>query len=244
MTDNTTVPTTEEMNLYYEAYYGSPVPLSQVPNIQNPFLDMVKTMKADIMNHLIHAGNTEVKAGILEGLSYLCSTGQNNYPDLYLRNPHHAKEAFKYAIAATTGKPLKRELITPKEQTDAIQREQEATREMIDESNQRAEEQASERDSISAPLYKEYNRTKQMLIMNGESTHESKIGAYRALLGTWEYQGGVDYFVVGWKIPHEEEIYDEPEVIDMMNAHHALRGMGRQGPTQMRVNDKAWEGLK
>ena len=23
MTDNTTVPTTEEMNLYYEAYYGS-----------------------------------------------------------------------------------------------------------------------------------------------------------------------------------------------------------------------------
>ena len=68
-----------------------------------------------------------------------------------------------------------------------------------------------------------------MLIMNGESTHESKIGAYRALLGTWEYQGGVDYFVVGWKIPHEEEIYDEPEVIDMMNAHHALRGMGPAG---------------
>ena len=244
MTENTNDNTADEMNLYYEAYYGSPIPASQVPNIKKPFLNMVKTMKADIMNHLTQASDTEVLAGILEGLSYLCSTGQNNYPDLYVRNPNHAKEAFKYAIAATTGKPLKRELITPKEQTDAIQREQEATREMIDESNRVAEEQASERDSISAPLFKEYNRTKQILIMNGESTHDSKIGAYRALLGTWEPQGGVDYFVVGWKIPHEEKIYDEQEVIDMMNAHHALRGMGRQGPTQLRVNGKAWEGLR
>ena len=240
MNDNTN----DEMNLYYETYYGSPVPLSQVPNIENPFLNMVKTMKADILNHLIHAGNMEVKAGILEGLSYLCSTGQNNYPDLYVRNPNHAKEAFKYAIAATTGKPLKRELITPKEQTDAIQREQEATREMIDESNRVAEEQASERDSISAPLYKEYNRVKQILIMNGDSTHNAKIGAYRALLGTWRDQGGVDYYVVGMKIPKGEEIWDEQEVIDMMNAHHDLRSMERQGPSQLRTNGKPWEGLK
>ena len=244
MTDNTTVPTTEEMNLYYETYYGSPIPASQVPNIQNPFLDMVKTLKADIMNHLVHAGNTEVKAGILEGLSYLCSTGQNNYPDLYLRNPHHAKEAFKYAIAATTGKPLKRELITPKEQTDAVRRDQEATTAMIEESNRVAEETASDLDSVSAPLYKEYHRVKQILIMNGDSTHDAKIGAYRALLGTWEYQGGSDYYVVAMRLPEDEKIYDEQEVIDMMNAHPVLRGMNRQGPTTMLLNGKAWEGLK
>ena len=39
MTDNTTVPTTEEMNLYYEAYYGSPVPLSQVPEYRETFFE-------------------------------------------------------------------------------------------------------------------------------------------------------------------------------------------------------------
>ena len=103
------------------------------------------------------------------------------------------------------GKPLKRELTTAKEQADATRREQDATREMIEESNRVAEEQASERDSISAPLYKEYNRVKQILIMNGDSTHNAKIGAYRALLGTWRDQGGVDYYVVGMKIPKGEE---------------------------------------
>ena len=234
----------DKMDLYYETYYGSPIPASQVPNIQKPFLNMVKTLKADIMNHLTQASDTEVKAGVLEGLSYLCSTGENNYPDLYLRNPNHAKEAFKYAIAATTGKPLKRELTTAKEQADATRREQEATREMIEESNQRAEDMDKERDSVSAPLYKEYNRVKQILINNGQSTHDAKIGAYRALLGTWEYQGGVDYYIVGMKIPQGEEIYDEQEVIDMMNDHHLLRGMGREGPSQLRVNGKAWGGLK
>ena len=244
MTENTNDNTTDEMNLYYEAYYGSPIPASQVPNIKKPFLNMVKTMKADIMNHLIHAGNTEVTAGVLEGLSYLCSTGQNNYPDLYVRNPNHAKEAFKYAIAATTGKPLKRELTTSKEQADATRREQDATREMIEESNRVAKETASDLDSISAPLYKEYHRVKQILIMNGDSTHDAKIGAYRALLGTWEYQGGSDYYVVAMRLPEDEKIYDTQEVIDMMNAHQLLRGMNRQGPTAMLLNGKAWEGLR
>ena len=185
------------MSLYYEAYYGSPIPASQVPNIQKSFLNMVETLKADIMNHLTEATNIEVKAGILEGLSYLCSTGENNYPDLYVRNPNHAKEAFKYAIAATTGKPLRRELTTPKEQADATRREQDATREMIEESNRAAKEQGEEKDRVSAPLYKEYNRVKQILIMNGDSTHDAKIGAFRALLGTWEYQGGSESFGYG-----------------------------------------------
>ena len=239
MSDNS-----DKITQYFEAYYGTPVPLSKADILREPFVLMINTIQADIENHIPNAEPSAVKEGLLEALRYMNSTGHLSTPRLYLTDTRVATDAFRYAIAAANGKPLKRELITPKEQTDAVRREQEATSAMIDESNQRAEEQASERDSISAPLYKEYNRTKQMLIMNGESTHESKIGAYRALLGTWEYQGGVDYFVVGWKIPHEEEIYDEPEVIDMMNAHHALRGMGRQGPTQMRVNDKAWEGLK
>ena len=234
----------DKMSLYYEAYYGSPIPASQVPNIQKSFLNMVETLKADIMNHLTEATNIEVKAGILEGLSYLCSTGENNYPDLYVRNPNHAKEAFKYAIAATTGKPIRRELITPKEQADATRRELEATRVAIDESNRAAKEQGEEKDRVSAPLYKEYNRVKQILIMNGDSTHDAKIGAFRALLGTWEYQGGSDHLVMGWTLTTEEGIRDEQEVIDMMNAHNVLRGMNRQGPSQLRTNGKPWKGLR
>ena len=41
--------------------------------------------------------------------------------------------------------------------------------------------------------------------MNGESTHDAKIGAYRALLGTWEYQGGSDYYVVAMRLPRGRE---------------------------------------
>ena len=234
----------DKITQYFEAYYGTPVPLSKANILREPFVKMINMIQADIENHIPHASKDAVKDGLLEAMRYMNTTGQLDTPSLYVKDTRIATETFRYAIAATTGKPLKRELTTPKEQADATRREQEATRAMIEESNQRAEGMDKERDSISAPLYKEYNRVKQMLIMNGDSTHEAKIGAYRALLGTWENQGGIDIYIMGWKIPVEEGIYDEQEVIDMMNAHHKLRDMGREGPSQLRVNGKAWGGLK
>ena len=234
----------DKITQYFEAYYGTPVPLSKANVLREPFVKMINTIQADIENHIPHASKDAVKDGLLEAMRYMNTTGQLDTPSLYVKDTRIATETFRYAIAAAEGKPLKRELTTAKEQADATRREQEATSAMIEESNRVAEEQASERDSISAPLYKEYNRVKQILINNGQSTHDAKIGAYRALLGTWEYQGGVDYYIVGMKIPQGEEIYDEQEVIDMMNAHHLLRGMNRRGPSQLRVNGKAWGGLR
>ena len=52
----------DKMSLYYEAYFGTPIPASQVSNIQKPFLNMVGTLKADIMNYLPHASDPEVKS--------------------------------------------------------------------------------------------------------------------------------------------------------------------------------------
>ena len=232
----------DKMTQYFEAYYGTPVPVSKAKILRERFVTMANTIQADIENHIPHASKDAVKLGLLEAMRYMNSTGKLDTPSLYISDTRIATEAFRYAIAAAEGKPIRRELTTPKEQADATRREQEATTAMIEESNRVAEDE--ERDSISSPLYKEYNRVKQILIMNGKSTHDAKIGAYRALLTTWEPQGGADYFYVGWDIPHEEEIYDEQEVIDMMNAHPSLRDMGRQGPTQMLLNGKAWEGLR
>ena len=239
MSDNS-----DKITQYFEAYYGTPVPLSKADILREPFVLMINTIQADIENHIPNAEPSAVKEGLLEALRYMNSTGHLSTPRLYLTDTRVATDAFRYAIAAANGKPLKRELITPKEQTDAVRRDQEATTAMIEESNRVAEETASDLDSVSAPLYKEYHRVKQILIMNGESTHDAKIGAYRALLGTWEYQGGSDYYVVAMRLPEDEKIYDEQEVIDMMNAHPVLRGMNRQGPTTMLLNGKAWEGLK
>ena len=232
----------DKMTQYFEAYYGTPVPLSKVNVLQDRFTKMILMVQTDIENHIPHASKDAVKAGLLEAMRYMNSTGKLDTPSLYISDTRIATEAFRYAIAAAEGNPIRRELTTPKEQADATQREQKATRAMIEESNRAAKEKGEEKDSVSAPLYKEYNRVKQILIMNGDSTHDAKIGAYRALLGTWECKGGVDYLVIGWTLTAEEGIRDEQEVIDMMNAHHALRGMKRQGPSQLRTNGKPWEG--
>ena len=234
----------DKITQYFEAYYGTPVPLSKANILREPFVKMINMIQADIENHIPHASKDAVKDGLLEAMRYMNTTGQLDTPSLYVKDTRIATEAFRYAIAAANGKPLKRELITPKEQADATRREQEATREMIEESNRAAKEQAEGKDSVSAPLYKEYNRVKQMLIMNGDSTRDAKIGAYRALLGTWENQGGADIFVMGWTLTTEEGIRDEQEVIDMMNNHPHLSFMNRQGPSQLLTNGKAWEGPK
>ena len=60
-----------------------------------------------------------------------CSTGENNYPDLYVSQsliPVSQLKPFAMRLLLLTGKPLRRELTTPKEQADATRREQEATR--------------------------------------------------------------------------------------------------------------------
>ena len=234
----------DKMTQYFEAYYGTPVPLSKVNVLQDRFTKMILMIQTDIENHIPHASKDVVKAGLIEALCYMNSTGKLDTPSLYTTDTRVATEAFRYAIAAAEGKPIRRELISPKEQADATRREQEATRAAIDESNRAAKEQAEEKDSVSAPLFKEYNRVKQILIMNGDSTRDAKIGAYRALLGTWENQGGADIFAMGWTLTTEEGIRDEQEVIDMMNNHPHLSFMNRQGPSQLLTNGKAWKGLK
>ena len=233
----------DKMTQYFEAYYGTPIPLSKVNVLQDRFTKMILMIQTDIENHIPHASKDAVKAGLLEAMRYMNSTGKLDTPSLYITDTRVATEAFRYAIAAAEGKPIRRELITPKEQADATRREQEATRAMIEESNQRAEGLDEGRDSITSPLYKEYNRTKRILIDNGQSALEAKVGAYRALLGVWEPSRDHSYYIVGMKIPQEEGIDQEQEVIDMMNAHSLLKNL-EPGPKRMLVNGKAWEGLK
>ena len=234
----------DKMTEYYEAYYGAPIPLSQANRIEKTFTEMVKTIKADIENHIPSAETSAVKAGIIEALLVLNASGDVNSPDLYLRSQNHANTAFRYAIAAANGKPLKRER-TPKEAAAALAYEREATKAAIDAQRKEDEEMAKtleERSPISASIHRYYNSAKSNLIMNGENDSSAKVKAYIALLDWWENQGGVDYYIVAWKIPHEQGIYDTQEVIDAQNAHYALPN--REGPTRMRVNGKKWDGLK
>jgi len=239
--------TYEEMCIYYESYYGAPVPLSQANQIKKQFMKMVKTIKADIENHIPQAGKSAVKAGILEALLYLQSTGDVRSPDLYLRNVNHANEAFKYAVAVTNGKPLRRDR-TPQEITASLEHERQATLEALEESRRETEAEAKkleERSPFTANLLREYHKCKRIHIENGFSTRDAKIHAYTSMLNIWEPQGGYDYYFVFWTIPHGEGIYDEQEVIDAYNNHYLNQGHYQRtaGENRMRVNGKAWGGL-
>ena len=118
----------DKMTQYFEAYYGTPVPLSKVNVLQDRFTKMILMIQTDIENHIPHASKDVVKEGLIEALCYMNSTGKLDTPSLYITDTRVATEAFRYAIAAAEGKPIRRELTTPKEQADATRREQEATR--------------------------------------------------------------------------------------------------------------------
>ena len=230
----------DKMTEYYEAYYGAPIPLSQANRIEKTFTEMVKTIKADIENHIPSAETSAVKAGILEALLVLNASGDVTSPDLYLRSQNHANTAFRYAIAATNGKPLKRER-TPKEAAAAVAYERESTKAAIEEERKADEARAKERSPISASIYRYYNSAKNNLVMNGENGSSAKVKAYIALLDWWECQYGSDMYIVHMQIPTAEGIYDLPEVIEAQNAHPRLPN--REGPSRMRLNGNKWTGL-
>ena len=166
----------DKMAQYFDAYYGTPIPASQANVIREPFVKMVQTIQTDIENHIPHASKDAVKEGLLEAMRYMHSTGQVDTPTLYLRNAQVSTEAFRYAIAATNGKPLKRQR-SAKENADALKREREATQAMLDEEEEIAKEKVKRHEKLSpiaTELYREYHKIKSIYAKNGEEPREAK----------------------------------------------------------------------
>ena len=245
----------DKMSQYYEAYYGTPIPASQSQVIHKPFSNMVCTLIDDINDLLPDASEEMRKEGILEALRYMNSTGETHIPDVYVRNTRIATEAFRFAIAAAKGKPIRRER-TPKEVQDAIDRQKESVRNAIDEyqaSDAEIKQRLATRDKVASEVYEWYKSQKYSLIKAGigaDETHEAKqikgedyrhepteakVRAYELLLDQWHSQGGIDYYVVAMQIPTEEGIYDHPRVIEANNKHPHLRD---RKPSQLRVYGK------
>ena len=234
----------DKMTQYFEAYYGTPIPASQADVIREPFIKMVNTIQADIQNHIAYATEDAVKAGLLEALRFMHATGEVVTPTLYLKNARIATEAFRYAIAAANGKPLRRDR-SPKENSDALQREAEATRQMLAEQETKAAELESTCE-ISAALHREYHKVKAIHLKNGEEPRDAKVKAWMTLANSWQDQGGIDFYIVAMKIPTAEGIYDEIEVINTMKAHPQLCSMNRKDDVDvgMRINGQPWRGLE
>ena len=234
----------DKMDLYFEAYYGTPIPVSKKVNLREPFTDMVTTIQDDILSHVAHATKDAIKAGLLEAMRYMHSTGKVNSPTLYLQNTQIANEAFRYAIAASNGKPLRRDR-SAKENSDAIAREKEATRQMLAEQEAEANKLEGE-CPVSAALHREYHKVKSIHLKNGEEPRDAKVQAWMTLANAWQYQGGIDFYIVAFKIPMAEDIYEEIEVINTMKAHPQLCSMNRKDSVDvgMRINGQPWRGLE
>lgn len=234
----------DRMDIYYESYYGTPIPASQVPRIQKRFMEMVKAIKNDIEDYLPQAEEASVKAGILEALLYLQSTGDVQSPDLYLRSPNHAKEAFRYAIAAANGKRLRRER-TPQEITQSLEREKEATRKEIGKISRRDEnhqKMLEERSPHSANLWNRYESIKRTFLEQGLGHEEAKVKAFTNLIDNWHPNAHIEYFIIGHSIPMKEGIFDDPDVMRYLNACPYFN-MDRTG-SQLELNGKPWKGIQ
>ena len=88
-----------------------------------------------------------------------------------------------------------------------------------------------------AKVYAAFDIMVSKCLEEGMGQTDAKVKSYVYLL-EHEYPRleGKLYFVVGWKLPHEFEIYNEPDVIAAMQAHRDLQSLGRKGPTRMQIN--------
>ena len=96
-------------------------------------------------------------------------------------------------------------------------------------------------EDVTVSIFALYETFFEKHLKTVTDTLDAKILAYKDLLQEYLHPVGKAYLVVGWKLPWQFQIYNEPAVIEMMNAHPSFKTLERNGTgTAMMVNGKPW----
>ena len=216
----------ERWHPYYEAFYGPGFPMSQVGvRDHTAFREMCNLIKSDIEATFPQLEDEAVKKkAILAALRALWKA-KAEHPKAY-KTPIYGREA-GFAAASTVHREL------------SVSR----TKEYINKLNAVSEERykALENEPGNAiNFYALFDAHFQKNVEKGIEPHSAKVAAYIQVIEANPHPEGFNYYVLAMKLPNEQGIYDEPEVIKAHQDHPSFRKLERTGPTKMMVNGRKW----
>lgn len=211
---------------YAQAFYGGTIPTSQASSINQSIMKLVMTFQTDIKEKVKDIDPVHLHAATISGLYMLHELGAR-HPNIHKAEGSMYVQAFQHALSKL------RELKV-KEAQAAEQRAAEVE----------VAEKIAIRSKAAAAVYDYFSEVKAWAFKQGYEY--PALEAWKTLIKSNRFEmAGYTYFLIVWKIPHENLIkegsypitlYDHPEVIEIMNNDPRLPD--RNGPSRMEINSQ------
>lgn len=212
----------DKATLYAETFYGGEIPISQAIPVKQSIMQLVMVLQNDIRDKVRNITPQSLEKAVLAGLHALHEHGAK-HPNIHRTDNGIYLKGFQIAIAKT------REIKSMvRASAEKRKEEQAAARDM------------AKRDEKAGSLYDLYSRYKEHYVKTG--VDKPKIAAYKALLQMKELDlEGYAYYVVAMKIPMEEGIYYDDEIVKVANEHPRMSDREFGGP-RMEINGEKLTG--
>lgn len=197
----------EKFNEYVGAFYGE-LPESQLHNYKDSLLRLVTIFKSDLRVKFHGIDEDKLHRSVVTGLARLKELGAK-HPNIHRSENGMYVEAFQHAC-------IRVRTIDAINQTAIENRERE---------KREAEEmsKANDRSELVSVLFDMYSDLKQHCLVN--EVENPEVEAYKLLLkadlSEFDF-GGYACYVIAMKIPKQNNIYFNEEVVDAINAHPRL----------------------
>lgn len=201
---------------YIMAFYGGSVVPSQLPKLQKPLTDCIATIAKDIKEVLPKLSKSELDKAVLDALKAMHNLGAE-HPNIHRSGSTIYIRACQLAIVSA------REAVVRSEKVREEQEESEESAERI-----------ADRNKVAGEIYVLYNELKAECFEN--DTEFPAVDAYVILLRVKNLDlSGYGNWMLFWRIPQDNEIWDHPKVIEACSNHPQLPN---RGPTKMRINNE------
>lgn len=192
---------------YATAFYGE-LPASQLNNFREPLMRLVMIFNSDVRTKFHGIDEDKLHRAVVTGLVRLKELGAK-HPNVHRSENGMYIDAFQHACIRVRSIDAQNQSIQ-----ENRKREQEAAEAMA---------KASNRNKTAAVLFDMYSDLKEYCATN--EFENPAVEAYKMLLkqdlSAFDF-GGYAYYVVAFKIPMENDIYYNEEVIAAINAHASL----------------------
>ena len=205
---------------FTKAFYGGTIPISQLNVASIDIMRLVAIVKNDLRNEAGKADSEILDKGTLAILTAMRQHGATS-PKVYYEREALAIRAFQ------AGMQKVREL--SEAATEAAERLQ-------------FEQDRAKQREVRLPVITQVNEA-----FDSYKEEASKIPVPNPALSAWKSLvnnlddfdlRGIGYFLISWRIPRENGIWDHPDVIAIMKSNSRL--MNRKGPSKLTIGDKKW----
>lgn len=198
---------TDKFTEYATTFYGE-LPASQLNTTREPLMKLVMIFHSDLRKKFHGIDEDKLHRAILQGLHRLNELGAK-HPNIHRAENGMYIDAFRVAVQKVASIDAQNRALQ-----ESRQREREAAEAMV---------QTSDQNKTAAVLYDMYGDFKEWCVKN--DFENPAVEAYKRLLNVdlsaFDFNGYACY-VLAHKIPTENGIYYNEEVVEAINAHPRL----------------------